>query len=77
MLNIGNYANFETTTLPTFDAVPGTTNREFKNILLGLTIRAGNTNPRNQDGGAIVREMQLLTVGFILAFLGAIVIGVF
>jgi hypothetical protein len=30
-----------------------------------------------EEGGAAMREMQLLTMGFILAFLGAVVIGVF
>ncbi len=36
------------------------------------------TSPANGEGGcAMARELQVLAVGFVFVFLGAIVIGVF
>jgi len=36
------------------------------------------TSPADGEGGsAMVRELQVLAVGFVFVFLGAIVIGVF
>jgi hypothetical protein len=35
------------------------------------------SDSRQQRGGSMVRELNVLTVGFVFAFLAAIVIGVF
>jgi len=44
---------------------------------LDAPFRLGQTFLAWKEEGPMVRELQLLTVGFVFVFLGAIVIGVF
>jgi hypothetical protein len=48
-----------------------------ENFSLGTVLPERHTGPRWNRRKQMMREMQLLTVGFILAFLGAIVVGIF
>ncbi len=53
-----------------WNLTPGT-----ENIPLECLFRKNTLE--EMEGGPAMREVQLLTMGFILAFLGAIVVGVF
>lgn len=60
-----------------FAPVSGTVNTHAKIFCLESAAEREKLRGTEDKGGTMVREMQLLTMGFILAFLGAIVIGVF
>jgi hypothetical protein len=57
--------------------VPGTGCNEAKIFGLERTCRRETLDRPGIEGNNMVREVQLLAVGLILAFLGAIVVGVF
>ncbi len=65
--------------LHTYETACGSGNMapEGKNIPLERILRTHTLMPSGTEGGHAMRQVQLLTMGFILAFLGAIVVGVF
>ena len=65
--------------LYTYETASGSGNiaTEGKNIPLERIFRTHTLTASGTEGSNTMRQMQLLAMGFILAFLGAIVIGVF